>query len=342
MKNTIGKEYIKFLNEIKSRIVTARIQAVRSVNKELIKLYWDIGRTIVQRQKKYKWGDAVVEKLANDLKKDFETTFGFSTQNLWYMRQFYLEYKDDSILQQLVGELPWGHNILIFSRIKNKKEREYYLKASVEMGWSRNVLLNQIKAGAYTFYLKQKTHNFPKVLPVYLAEQADEAIKSVYNLDFLGITKQVLERELEKRLVERIKRFILELGKGFSFIGNQYRLKLENNEYFVDLLFFNRLLKCLVAIELKTGKFEPEYAGKMDFYLHLLDEQEKLKDENPSIGIILCAAKDNIVVEYALRSAKKPVGVAEYYLTSKLPKYLAGKLPDANALRLPIQEGLKL
>ncbi len=342
MKNTIGTEYIKFLNEIKSRIVTARIQAIRSVNKELIKLYWDIGRTIVERQKKYKWGNAVVEKLASDLKEDFKTTLGFSTQNLWFMRQFYLEYKNDSILQQLVRELPWGHNILIFSRIKNTKERTYYLKASAEMGWSRNVLLNQIKAGAY-YYQKSmpKQHNFLKALPVHLTEQADESMKSVYNLDFLDITKSVIERDLERRLVEKIKRFMLELGKGFSFLGSQYRIVLRNNEYFVDLLFFNRLLKCLVAVELKTGKFEPEYAGKMDFYLQLLDEQVKLKDENPSIGIILCAAKDNIVVEYALRSIKKPMGVAEYYLTNKLPKYLAGKLPDASALRLPIREELK-
>ena len=276
------------------------------------------------------------------MKEDFKTTFGFSTQNLWFMRQFYLEYKNDSILQQLVRELPWGHNILIFSRIKNKKEREYYLKASAEMGWSRNVLLNQIKAGAYNYQKSMpKQHNFSRALPVHLTEQADESIKSVYNLDFLDITKSVIERELERRLVERIKRFMLELGKGFSFLGNQYRLVLGNNEYFIDLLFFNRILKCLVAIELKTGKFEPEYAGKMDFYLQLLDEQVRLKNENPSIGIILCAAKDNIVVEYALRSTKKPVGVAEYYLTNKLPKYLVGKLPDANALRSPIREGLE-
>jgi len=165
MKTTIGKDYINLLNEIKSRIFTARIQPSRLVNKELIRLYWDIGRTIVNRQKKYKWGDAVVEKLANDLKEDFTTTFGFSTQNLRYMRQFYLEYKDDSILQQLVGELPWGHNILIFSRIKNKDEREYYLKASAEMGWSRNVLLNQIKAGADHYQKRMpKQHNFSKVL----------------------------------------------------------------------------------------------------------------------------------------------------------------------------------
>jgi len=342
MKNAIGKEYINFLNEVKSRIVTARIQAIRSVNKDLIKLYWDIGRTIVQRHKKYKWGDAVVERLAFDLAAEFNGKAGFSVQNLWRMRLLYIEYKDNLKLAQLVREIPWGQNIVIMQMVKDAKEREYYICATVEMGWSRNVLLNQIKAGAYHYQKSMpKQHNFSKTLPVYLAEQADESIKSVYNLDFLDITKSVIERELERRLVEKIKRFMLELGKGFSFLGNQYRLTLRDNEYFIDLLFFNRQLKCLVAIELKTGKFEPEYAGKMDFYLNLLDEQVKLKDENPSIGIILCAAKDNIVVEYALRSTKKPVGVAEYYLTNKLPKYLAGKLPDANALRLPIREELK-
>jgi predicted nuclease of restriction endonuclease-like (RecB) superfamily len=342
MKNTIGTEYIKFLNEIKSRIVTARIQAIKSVNKELIDLYWDIGRTIVERQKKYKWGDAVVERLAFDLAAEFNGGAGFSVQNLWRMRLLYLEYKNNLKLAQLVREIPWGQNIVIMQMVKDAKKREYYIRATAEMGWSRNVLLNQIKADAYHYQNSMpKQHNFTKVLPVHLNEQADESIKSVYNLDFLDITKSVIERELERRLVERIKRFMLELGKGFSFLGNQYRLVLGKNEYFVDLLFFNRLLKCLVAIELKTGKFEPEYAGKMDFYLQLLDEQIKLKDENPSIGIILCAAKENIVVEYALRSTKKPMGVAEYYLTNKLPKYLIGKLPDANALRLPIQEGLK-
>lgn len=341
MKNIAGREYIKFLNEIKSRIVTARIQAIRSVSKELIKLYWDIGKSIVERQKQFGWGKGVVEQLSRDLTNEYANFEGFSRDNLWRMRMCYLEYKDNPILAQLVPELPWGHNILIMQKIKDAGEREYYITASIKLGWSRNVLLNQIKADSYSFSLKQKTHNFPKVLPKYLAEQADEAIKSAYNLDFLGIKKLVIERELERRLVEKIKRFMLELGKGFSFIGNQYRLTLGNNEYFVDLMFFNRNLKCLVAIELKTGKFEPEYAGKMDFYLHLLDEQVRLKDENPPMGIILCADKDNIVVEYALRSVKKPVGVAEYYLTKKLPKYLVGKLPDANTLKLPIQEELK-
>src|SRR3989338_9663855 len=270
--------------------------------------------------------------LSRDLTHEYANFKGYSRDNLWRMRMFYLEYKDNLKLAQLVPELPWGHNILIMQKVKNEKEREYYIIAGIKFGWSRNVLLNQIKAGAYALSLKQKTHNFPKALPAHLSEQADEAMKSAYNLDFLGITKPVLERKLEKRLVEKIKQFILELGLGFSFIGNQYRLTLGDNEYFIDLLFYNRKLKCLVALELKTGKFEPEYAGKMDFYLHLLDEQVKLRSENPSIGIILCADKDHIVVEYALRSVKKPVGVAEYYLTRKLPKALQGKLPDVESL----------
>jgi len=341
MKNLTGKEYLTFLNEIKSRIVTARIQAIRSVNKELIRLYWDIGESIVERQKKYKWGDNIVEALASDLQKAFPDAQGFSERNVWNMRRFYEEYKNKPFLQQLVAEIPWGHNLLIMEKISSVNEREYYIKSSRDFGWSRNVLLNQIKADAYTLSLKQKTHNFPKTLPAHLSEQADESIKSVYNLDFLGITKQVLEKELEKRLIDKIKQFILELGYGFSFIGNQYRLTLGHNEYFVDLLFFNRKLQCLVAVELKTGRFEPEYAGKMDFYLQLLDEHVKLKNENPSVGIILCAEKENIVVEYALRSVKKPVGVAEYYLTKKLPKQFRGKLPEAKDLKLPIRRELE-
>lgn len=224
MENIIGKDYVQFLNEIKSRIFTARIQAIRSVNKELIKLYWDIGKSIVERQEKFGWGKGIVEQLSGDLTREYANFEGFSRDNLWRMRMFYLEYKDDLKLAQLVPVLPWGHNILIMQKVKNAKEREYYITASIKFGWSRNVLFNQIKAGAYTVSLEQKIHNFPKTLPVHLSEQADEAMKSVYNLDFLGITKPVLERELEKRLVEKMKQFILELGFGFSFIGNQYRL----------------------------------------------------------------------------------------------------------------------
>ncbi|MFH1283024.1 MAG: PDDEXK nuclease domain-containing protein [bacterium] len=341
MKNIITKNYINFLNEIKQKIRNAQIKATHSVNKELIQLYWHIGEDIVKKQKKFGWGKSVVEHLSRDLKREFNAINGYSVQNLWFMRKFYLEYKDIPNLQQLVREIPWGHNIVIFHRVKSEKEREYYIQATAKMGWSRNVLLNQIKAKAYERQmLMPKHHNFPKALPVHLAEQAEESIKSKYNLDFLGISKPVLERELEKRMIEKMKQFILELGYGFSFIGNQYRLIIGKSEYFVDLLFFNRKLKSLVALELKTGKFEPEYAAKMDFYLHILNDQVKLKDENPPIGIILCAEKENIVVEYALRSAMNPVGVAEYQLTTKLPNKLKGKLPTAYELRKQIKKGL--
>jgi len=347
MNGQIGKQqYINFLKEVKQRIQSARISASRSVNKELINLYWDIGKAIVERQEKYKWGDGIVEYLARDLKNDLGEIKGFSANNLWRIRNFYLSYKDSPKLAQLVQEIPWGQNIVILQMLKDEDEREYYVCATGEMGWSRNVLINQIKAGAYHHQkMIPKQHNFPKALPTHLAEQADESIKSVYALDFLGIAKPVLERELERRLVEKVKRFMLELGKGFTFIGNQYRLALSNKEYFVDLLFFNRILKCLVAIELKTGEFEIEHAAKMDFYLDLLNEQVRLTDENPSIGIILCVKKDSVIVEYAMQRACNPMGVAEYQLTTKPTKELQKILPNEKDMKkqilLEMQEGNK-
>jgi predicted nuclease of restriction endonuclease-like (RecB) superfamily len=258
------------------------------------------------------------------------------------MRQFYMEYKDFSKLQQLVGEIPWGHNILIMSKIKDKKEREYYLKSAAQMGWSRNVLLNFIKANSYQNHLKNpKQNNFNKALPVHLAEQASEAMKSSYNLEFLGVRAPMLERALENKMIEKVKRLIMELGYGFTFIGNQHKLSLGRKEYFIDLLFYHRKLRCLVAIELKAGSFLPEYAGKMNFYLNLLDEQVKMKDENPSIGIILCAEKDHIEVEYALKGIEKPIGVANYQLTKNLPKELNRQLPSAKELEKRITNELK-
>lgn len=326
-------QYGKLLGEIKSRILAGRCRTFRAVNRELVSLYWDIGRMIVERQHKYGWGKSVVERLATYLRKEFPGVIGYSRDNLWRMRMFYLAYKDHSKLAQLVPEIPCGQNILILQKTKTPAEQEYYIKAVRELGWSRNVLLNQIKAGAYRLGRKLEVHNFPKALPGHLAEQAEESIKNIYSLDFLGITRLVFEKELERRIVEKAKDFMLELGAGFSFIGNQYRLELEGTEYFVDLLFFNRRLKCLVAIELKTGKFRPEYAGKMDFYLQLLNDRVRLKDENPSVGIILCADKSRVTVEYALRGVRNPVGVAEYRLTKKLPVPFRKILPSESEFR---------
>jgi predicted nuclease of restriction endonuclease-like (RecB) superfamily len=236
-------------------------------------------------------------------------------------------------VRELVAAIPWGHHANVLASVRAPRARLYYLLATARFGWSRNVLLNQIKAGAYERSLKEKkAHNFPLALPEHLAEQAEEALKSSYNLEFLGIGRAVKERELEDRLTERLRDFILELGYGFCFVGRQYRLALGKKEYFVDLLFYHRFLKALVAIDLKVGSFEPEFAGKMDFYLNVLNEKERAPDDRPSIGIILCAEKDNLEVEFALKTKANPIGVAEYQLQPKLPAEFRGKLPTAQQL----------
>ena len=287
---------------------------------------------------------------------------GFSANNLWLMRQFYSEYSSPAFLEQLVQEMqsqrlespeggvresvlleqlvqeilspvPWGHLVEIAKKVKVPRERLYYLRATAQLGWTRAVLMNQIKADAHGRSLAEgKAHNFPLALPEHLAEQAEEALKSSYNLEFLGIGREMKERELENKLIEQLKNFILELGYGFCFIGRQHRVGAGKKEYFIDLLFYHRFLKCLVAIELKTGEFQPEFAGKMDFYLNVLNDKERATDDNPSIGIILCAEKDDVAVEFALRSKVNPIGVAEYQLKPTLPKELKGKLPTAKEL----------
>ena len=297
------------------------------MNRSLIGLYWSLGQLIVERQEALGWGTAVVERLSTDLKAAFPEMKGFSPQNLWVIRKFYTEYQHVPDLQQLVVEVPWGHNVLIMQRIKDEAARRYYLEATSRLGWTRNVLLNQIKALAYDVSLQDKSHNFSVALPEYLAEQANEMLKSHYNLEFLGLVQEVHELDLERSLVDRLKDFIIELGYGFCFIGRQYRLTLGDNEYFLDLLFYHRFLKCLVAIELKTGRFRPEYAGKMDFYLEVLNDRERGPDDNPSIGIILCAEKDRLEVEFSLKSKANPIGVATYQLYPQVPEEYRGMLP---------------
>jgi predicted nuclease of restriction endonuclease-like (RecB) superfamily len=335
--NILKSDYLPFLEEIKGKIKSARIQVFRKANKELILLYLEIGERIVEKQEQLGWGKSIVEKLSNDLKKEFPTQTGYSTQNLWYMRQFYLTYKDFPNLQQLVGEIPWGQNLVIMSRVKDNKEKEFYIRKTFEYGWTRDVLIHQIEAGAHLEIGTKKMHNFPQVLPEHLAEQADKALKDSYILDFLDISKPLQERQMEKKLIVRFKDFITELGLGFCLIGTQYKIKLSDKEYFIDLLFFHRKLKSLVAIELKVGAFKPEYAGKMNFYLNLLDDFVRMPDENPSIGIIICKDRNRFDVEYALKRINSPIGVSGYKLTRKLPADLQKELPTVEDLR----EGLK-
>lgn len=286
------EDYIKLFNEVKKQIISAKIRASKVVNNELVNLYWNLGKKITEKQETFGWGKSVVEMLSKDLESEFQNVRGYSARNLWDMRRFYVEYKDDTILRQLVAEIPWGHNLLIMNKIKNRDERKYYLSATIKNGWTRNTLGIQIKGNAYEHHiLNEKQNNFDTALPLHLAEQADKAMKDVYLLDFLGITKPVLERELELRMVGKVKELIMELGYGFAFIGNQYKVSSDTKDYFIDLLFYHRKLKCLVAFELKIGEFKAEYAGKMNFYLNMLDDFVREKEENPSRWILLMNQK---------------------------------------------------
>lgn len=326
--------YKELFEKVIKTINSTRFEAYKSLNKYHIGLNYELGKLIVESQEKQNWGKGIVEALSNDIRKVVGGTKGYSPQNLWNMRLFYLEYRENSILLDLAFQVPWGHNLVILRKIKDTERRYYYLKSSLELGWSRAVLLNQIKAQAYERQaLNAKFNNFENTLPVHLSEQASEALKSEYLLDFLDITKPILERELENKLIENIRDLLMELGYGFCFIGNQYRLELNQKEYFIDLLFYHRILKCLVAVELKVVEFEPEFAGKMNFYLELLDQKVKQKDDNPSIGIILCPEKDDIEVEYALKTSNKPIGVSEYKFTNELPEKLKGKIPTKDEIK---------
>jgi len=315
-----SSDYPGFLRQIVAEIKGARITAARKVNHEMVMLYWKIGELIATKQITQGYGKSVVERLSKDLKTEFPGSSGFSPRNLWDMKRLYEAYRDQDIkLRQLVAELPWGHHLLILNKVKHIEEAKFYIINAIKSSWTRDILLNQIKSNAFINKNIPKQHNFIKALPEHMQEQADEMIKSEYYLGFLDIDRPIHERELERRLVEKIKHFILELGKGFSFIGNQHKLELGGDEYFVDLLFYHRGLKCLIALELKIGKFIPEYIGKMNFYLGILDDTIKLPDENPSIGIILCADKKHLEVELALRDINKPIAVSEYQLKALIP-----------------------
>jgi predicted nuclease of restriction endonuclease-like (RecB) superfamily len=354
---SISKEaYQRFLKDVVMMVQSHRAAAVQQVQSINNQLYWNIGELILKMQQQHGWGKSIVEKLSNDLQHQIGKGVSWSPRNLWFMRQLVTEYSnlkqigselnitnnlnlkqpdsdlknEDSLdIRQLVSKVPWMHNVLILQKVKDINARIYYLQSTLRNRYSRSVLLHQIKADAYQNQLLNPTqHNFTNILPEHLQEQTRESIKSVYSLDFLDIKQPVTERELEEIMVEKVKRLMMELGYGFCFIGNQYQLTLGEKDYFVDLLFYHRILKCIIAVELKVSEFEPEFVGKLDFYLELIDEQLKQPDDKPSIGILLVPHKDTLEVEYALKTASKPIGVAEYKLSKKLPKEFKGKLPS--------------
>lgn len=323
--------YNNLLTELKTRIHAAQYAALRAVNKELIALYWDIGKLIDERQTAEGWGKGIVENLSKDLRAEFGEKSGYSGRNLWYMRTFYREYKDSANLQPLAAEIAWTKNTLILDRCSNALEREFYLRATARFGWTRRVLEHQIDNQTYQKYLLNQT-SFDTALPPVVAAQAKLAVKDHYTFDFLELSDAHEERELEAALIGQIRSFLTEMGPHFTFVGSQYRLTVEGNDYFIDLLLYHRALKSLIAIELKIGEFQPEHKGKMEFYLVALNEQIKLEGENDAIGIIVCKSKKRTVVEYALKTAMLPIGVATYGLTSHLPEAYRDLLPSEDEI----------
>ena len=377
-KRLPSSAYREFLAVLKDRIDSARTQAMRSVSHELVLLYWDMGKAILEKQRAHGWGESVVERLSRDLLKSYPDLSGFSPRNLWDMRRFHETWSRGpilrqavaelpkpfmntpkgliksvkypattrpaariAILRQLVAEIPWGHHLLILNKARHDDERIWYVRATKQFGWSRNVLLNQMNADAFERSVKlPKNHNFGNALGAELASQADEALKSTYNLEFLGVAHVINERDMEARLIDRIRDFVLELGYGFCFVGRQHRLVLGRKEYFIDLLFYHRFLRSLVAIDIKVNEFMPEHAGKMDFYLNLLNKTERGPGDNPSVGIILCAENDELEVEFSLGTRSNPIGVASYKLLNELPTKFKGKLPTARQLKQALSEAL--
>jgi predicted nuclease of restriction endonuclease-like (RecB) superfamily len=359
--------YAAFLSDVANAVQQHRVHAIQTVQTISNQLYWNIGELIIKKQAEFGWGKSVILLLSQDLPRLIGEGVSWSPRNLQFMKQLVAEYSNvnqlgshldlenlnvnqpDSHLEssnvkqaashlenvkKLISEVPWQHNVLILQKVKDPKARIFYLKSTIQNKYSRAVLLHQIKADAYSNFIQNPSqNNFAAALPEHLIEQAQESIKSVYSLDFLDINKPVTERELERTMVEKVKRLMMEMGYGFCFIGNQYRLSLGNKDYFVDLLFYHRILKCLVAVELKVTEFEPEFIGKLDFYLQLVDDQLKQPDDKPSIGIILVPDKDHLEVEYALRIANSPIGVSQYKLSKELPIDLKGKLPTPDQFK---------
>ena len=336
MSNISHSGYLELLTDIKQRIRTAQYEALRAVNKELIALSWDIGKSIVEKQKKPGWGKSVVEKLARDLQAEFPGINGFSATNLWYMAQFYTEYHGDEILQPLVGEISWAKHIVIISRCKDARERQFYIMATKKFGWSKNVLIHQIENKSYEKYLLNQT-NFDKTVPESIKHQAKLAVKDHYTFDFLELADEHSERQLEDALIKNIRNFLVEMGYSFAFLGNQFKLTVDEEDFFIDLLLFHRELQCLVAIELKIGDFKPEYKGKIEFYLNVLNDTVKLPHENDSIGIIICKNKKRTIVEYALKTSVHPIGVSSYSISPALPDSYKKLLPDAKTIARKLQ-----
>jgi predicted nuclease of restriction endonuclease-like (RecB) superfamily len=328
--------YSDWLTDLKNRIHHAQQRASLAVNRELIRLYWQIGQDILQRQAEQGWGAKVIERLAHDLRTAFPEMKGFSRSNLMYMRAFAEAWPDAGIVQQAVGQLPWGHNLVLLSKLKDSAQRLAYAQATLEHNWSRNVLVMQIESGLLQRQGKAVT-NFEARLPKAQSDLARESLKDPYRFDFLNLGEEAQERAVESALVRHVTEFLLELGAGFAFVGRQVLLDVGGEEFFIDLLFYHLKLRCYVVIELKTGKFKPEHLGQLGFYLTAVDRQIKGDQDNASIGLLLCKSKNKVVAEYALSDKNQPMGIAEYKLQEALPAELETDLPSIEQIERELQ-----
>lgn len=332
----ISAEYLDFKNEITARIRSAQYEALKAVNKEMIALYWEIGKRITEQQAALGWGKSVVENLSRDIQKEFPGIKGFGVSNMWGMARFYAEYKSNEILQPLVGEISWSKHIVILTKCKETQQRQFYILATKKYGWTKDVLINKIEIKTYENYLLGQS-NFDITLPEKIKGQAILALKDEYTFDLIELSEEHSEYELEQAIIKNIRAFLIEFGPDFSFVGNQYRIEVDGKEYFIDLLLYNRRLQAMIAIELKIGEFQPEYKGKMEFYLNILNDTVKLPHENPAIGIIICKSKSRMIVEYALKSSTMPIGVATYNLSSELPEAYKELLPTSEEIAKKIE-----
>lgn len=336
MKEISSTEQFDFISEIKTKVRQAQYDTLKAVNVALINLYWEIGKSLTEKQS-LNWGKAVVPTLSAELQKEFPGVGGFSVGNLWLMAQFYTEYQEDENLVPLVREISWSKHVTILKKCKDSLERQFYILSTKKFGWTKNVLIHQIENKTYEKYLLNQT-NFDSALPDNIKNQAVLAVKDEYTFSFLGLADEHSERELENALVQNIRNFLLEMGHQFTFVGNQFKIEVEEKEYFVDLLLYHRQLQCLVAIELKIGEFIPEYKGKMEFYLTLLNEKVRMPNENDSIGIIICKEKNRTVVEYSLKTGNQPIGVASYNTSTQIPKDYQKLLPDNKTISEKIEK----
>jgi len=334
----LDDSYVSWLKDLKNRVRAVQIKAMVKVNSELLNFYWELGADIVSKQLNTKWGDGFLKQLSLDLGIEFPDMKGFSKRNLELIRQWYNYWKDqEAIAKQLATQLPWWHNIVIITKVKNTEEAIYYLKEAINYGWSRAVLVHQIESGLYQREGKAVT-NFSVTLPKPQSDLAIQTLKDPYIFDFVTMTKEYNELELEKALVGHITHFLLELGAGFAYIGRQLPLTVGEREFYIDLLFYHTKLHCYVVVELKTIEFEPEHTGKLNFYLKAVDAQYKQEGDQPTIGILLCKSKDKMVAEYALSDIHKPIGVSEYQLTQSLPDNLKPSLPSIEELERELAE----